>query len=321
MEGVGAQAVSDEGANVAPREEVEEPACKPDPVPGTEVPAAAISLGAQAVSRRAAASRFTRAVRPTRQLGRAALERCLLGLAPGGACRAGAVARAAGALLPHRFTLTPPPRKSKRGAVCFLLRLREVAPAWVTPAPCPAESGLSSTARCATAAARPAPPPLAYVYRSPASHRSTPMFARASAAVFCSRGTCSNEIRSNPAARLRARRWSGWRCSLFTRNRPVSWLIRSRLSERSVTVFAPSSAAQREPLDHGRVLGHVVRRLADALRDLPEDGAALVGDLRADAGGPGVPARGPVAGDDQVTRIRRQCSHLFGPSTRFNRST
>jgi hypothetical protein len=105
--GFGAQAVSDEGANVAPKE-AEEPACKPDPVPGTEAPAAAISLGAQAVARRAAASRFTRAVRPTRQLGRAALERCLLGLAPGGACRAGAVARAAGALLPHRFTLTLP---------------------------------------------------------------------------------------------------------------------------------------------------------------------------------------------------------------------
>ena len=40
----------------------------------------------------------------------------LFGLAPGGVCRAGAVARAAGELLPHRFTLTP------CGAVCFLLR-------------------------------------------------------------------------------------------------------------------------------------------------------------------------------------------------------
>src|SRR5687767_6508997 len=67
--------------------------------------------------RRAAASRFTRAVRPTRQLGRAALERCLLGLAPGGACRAGAVTRAAGALLPHRFTLTSPQEDRKRGGL------------------------------------------------------------------------------------------------------------------------------------------------------------------------------------------------------------
>jgi len=30
----------------------------------------------------------------------------LLGLAPGGVCRAGAVTRVAGELLPHRFTLT-----------------------------------------------------------------------------------------------------------------------------------------------------------------------------------------------------------------------
>jgi|SRR5581483_1714686 len=33
----------------------------------------------------------------------------LFGLAPGGVCRAGPVARAAGALLPHRFTLTARP--------------------------------------------------------------------------------------------------------------------------------------------------------------------------------------------------------------------
>jgi len=35
----------------------------------------------------------------------------LFGLAPDGVCRAGAVARAAGELLPHRFTLTPLPWK------------------------------------------------------------------------------------------------------------------------------------------------------------------------------------------------------------------
>src|SRR5918999_5178615 len=59
----------------------------------------------------------TRAVRPTRQLGRAALERCLLGLAPGGACRADAVTRAAGALLPHRFILTSPQEIEERGGL------------------------------------------------------------------------------------------------------------------------------------------------------------------------------------------------------------
>ena len=44
--------------------------------------------------------------RPTRRLGRAALERLLYGLAPNGVCRAAAVACGAGGLLPHRFTLT-----------------------------------------------------------------------------------------------------------------------------------------------------------------------------------------------------------------------
>ena len=47
-------------------------------------------------------------VRPTRELGRAALERSLSGLAPGGVYRATTVARRAGGLLHHRFTLTAP---------------------------------------------------------------------------------------------------------------------------------------------------------------------------------------------------------------------
>ena len=60
--------------------------------------------------------------RPTRRLGRATLERLrgrtlcgLLGLASGGVCLATPVTRNAGALLPHRFTLT-----TARVAVCFL---------------------------------------------------------------------------------------------------------------------------------------------------------------------------------------------------------
>jgi len=88
-----------------------------------------------------AAGPFAGPVRSTRQLGRAALRRCLLDLAPGGACRAAPVARRAGELLPHRFTLTG----AEAPAVCFLLRFREVAPARLSPAPCPAESGLSSS--------------------------------------------------------------------------------------------------------------------------------------------------------------------------------
>src|SRR5204862_5690266 len=77
---------------------------------------------------------------------RAALrEKCaacaLLGLAPGGVCQASRVAPAAGALLPHRFTLTAP--AVRRGlvpaaAVCFLLHF---------PGPC-GRSGLPTTLSC-----------------------------------------------------------------------------------------------------------------------------------------------------------------------------
>src|SRR5699024_5164258 len=46
--------------------------------------------------------------RPTRKLGRAALECFLSGLAPDGVYRATPVTRCAGGLLHHRFTLTAP---------------------------------------------------------------------------------------------------------------------------------------------------------------------------------------------------------------------
>jgi hypothetical protein len=69
----------------------------------------------------------------------------LLGLAPGGVCQASRVAPAAGALLPHRFTLTAPRDKTgahaRRAAVCFLLHF---------PEPCgrsPLATTLSSGAR------------------------------------------------------------------------------------------------------------------------------------------------------------------------------
>ena len=52
-------------------------------------------------------------------IGRAA--RPLLGLAPGGACRADRVAPAAGALLPHRFTLACALAGHRRSAFCCAL--------------------------------------------------------------------------------------------------------------------------------------------------------------------------------------------------------
>src|SRR5204862_8149592 len=65
-------------------------------------------------------------MRPTRKLGRAVLKRFLLGLAPGGACRAGAITRTAGELLPHRFTLT---HRRSGGRFAFCCADREVSPA------------------------------------------------------------------------------------------------------------------------------------------------------------------------------------------------
>ena len=57
--------------------------------------------------------------RPTRELGRAALDRSLSGLAPGGVCRATRVTSRAGGLLHHRFTLTWGLEGLQ--ATCFLL--------------------------------------------------------------------------------------------------------------------------------------------------------------------------------------------------------
>src|SRR5581483_202429 len=67
--------------------------------------------------------------------------------APGGGYRAARVTPDAGALLPHRFTLTcsaPANRRShRRSALCC--PDRQVTPSWLSPAPCPVESRLSST--------------------------------------------------------------------------------------------------------------------------------------------------------------------------------
>ena len=65
----------------------------------------------------------------------------LFGLAPSGVCRADAVTRAAGELLPHRFTLTAP-WQERRFAFCGTFR--GVTPPGRYPALCPVEPGLSS---------------------------------------------------------------------------------------------------------------------------------------------------------------------------------
>src|SRR5690606_13445268 len=73
--------------------------------------------------------------RPTRMLGRAALERILSGLAPGGVYLAAPVTRHAGGLLHHRFTLTPlaPAEARSSVAVCFLWHCPAGHPGWALP--------------------------------------------------------------------------------------------------------------------------------------------------------------------------------------------
>jgi hypothetical protein len=81
-------------------------------------------------------------MRSTRELKRAALERSLSDLAPGGVYRAARVTPGAGGLLHRRFTLTE--RRSTRRSV-FCGTVPRVAPGGRYPPPCPVESGLSST--------------------------------------------------------------------------------------------------------------------------------------------------------------------------------
>ena len=84
----------------------------------------------------------------------------LLGLAPGGVCRAARVAPDAGALLPHRFTLTCD-RSPGPSAVSLCCTVRQVTPTWLSPAPCPVESRLSSTRSRAPCRGHPADSPSA----------------------------------------------------------------------------------------------------------------------------------------------------------------
>jgi hypothetical protein len=73
-----------------------EKACKPGSVPRVSG-ATIISLGRRLPGVSSGLTREPRAGDPNA---------LLFGLAPGGVCRAGAVTRVAGELLPHRFTLT-----------------------------------------------------------------------------------------------------------------------------------------------------------------------------------------------------------------------
>jgi len=69
----------------------------------------------------------------------------LLDLAPGGVCLADPVARVAGGLLHHRFTLTAPARRHEWRSV-FCGTFPRVTPGGCCPPPCPVEPGPSSVA-------------------------------------------------------------------------------------------------------------------------------------------------------------------------------
>ena len=117
-------------------------------------------------------------------------------------------ARSPEPLVSSYLTVSPLPRAANRApAVCFLLRLREVTPAWVSPAPCPAESGLSSNDRRPSAAARPAPPRRAYRSATP---RLTPGAGRAPRRHLRSPGDPPRGSAPSGRARARRRRIPTW---------------------------------------------------------------------------------------------------------------
>src|SRR5690348_8837660 len=94
-------------------------------------------------------------------LGRAALERILSDLAPGGVCLAAPVARRTGGLLHHRFTLTAR-HAGRRSVLCGTDPAG--CPGWLlaTTLPCGARTFLDAAPGCRAAAARPthSPPSL-----------------------------------------------------------------------------------------------------------------------------------------------------------------
>ncbi len=144
----------------------DESVCTPGSVPARGCPRA----GDGHPSRTRVATRLERS---TRELGRAALERSLSDLAPGGVYRAAPVTRHAGGLLHHRFTLTahrgrnPEARRS-----VFCGTVPRVTPGGRYPPPCPSEPGRSSAPpgqdpavtrpsdRLVRVVSLPAPPPL-----------------------------------------------------------------------------------------------------------------------------------------------------------------
>ena len=117
-----------------------------------------------------------RLMRPTRgSITRRATTLPLFGLAPGGVCRAPAVTRSGGGLLPHRFTLTCGLSR-RRSVLCGTFH--RLSPPGCYPAPCPLELGLSSNRTLYGAGPRPSAPLTAPEYHGRPLRRSRPRAAR-----------------------------------------------------------------------------------------------------------------------------------------------
>src|SRR4051794_32941119 len=190
------------------------PVCKPDSVVGDHPSTVTVAGHLQ---------------QPTRELGRAALERSrerwsptvLLGLAPRGVYRASAVTCGAGGLLHHRFTLTRTPTNQKvhrsrwRSVLCGTVP--RVTPGGRYPPRCPVESGLSSAPwipRTTRSPDRPVPslrirppvPPLATGRRGPGCTDGPRQPRPGSAGRRCAGSSC----RSRPGPRRTGPRPGGW---------------------------------------------------------------------------------------------------------------
>ena len=149
--------------------------------------------------------------------GRAA--RPLFDLAPSGVCRAAPVTRDAGALLPHRCTLTCAPRPPRRmsgrpSAVCSLWHFPAPYDDWplASTLPCGVPTFLDVPFLWSAAVTRPGPPPPPTV-PAIAEWRQIRRTARRAAAEECRRRPGAPARRGgHPGRRARARQIRGGGC-------------------------------------------------------------------------------------------------------------
>jgi hypothetical protein len=155
-------------------------------------------------------------------------------LAPDGVWRAGPVARAAGGLLPHRFTLTGRDSGDSRPAVCFLCHFPSAFAASLAGASCPAVSGLSSTAPLSRAAPPRSPGLQAGLYPGPCSGSVHPPVQAHRALRAAHEGALvEDELAADRALERRAAQHG----EELLLERPVKWRERSHSSRNTPTTL------------------------------------------------------------------------------------